>query len=188
MKKNNSKNILELLKTGNKDTLQRIYSDNRGTFINFAKKYNIDENDAADIYQDAIIVLYENAINGKIEELNCSISTYLFAIGKYKFFQTHREYAKVDFDHNLFVQEKNIEYDVNPFDEGITNQQRLLRKYFPKLGERCKEILVLFYYKGFNLDEIREHLNYSDKSVLKSQKSRCMKQIRAYVKNKNEKL
>jgi len=61
--------IIELLKQGDKKTLEKIYIENREGFLNFAKKYNVSEYDAIDIYQDSIMVLRENAINGKIDDL-----------------------------------------------------------------------------------------------------------------------
>ena len=80
------KNIIDQLKKGDPKTLERIYVENREGFINFSKKYNIEEQDAVDIYQDAIIVLRDNAVNGRIDALQSNISTYLFAIGKYKIY------------------------------------------------------------------------------------------------------
>ena len=62
--------------------------------------------------------------------------------------------------------------DVDILAEKLTNQQQLIKKCLPCLGDRCKEILTLFYYEGYSLDEITEILGYSDKNVLKSQKSR----------------
>jgi len=69
MNSKNSKTIIELLKQGDKNTLEKIYIENREGFINFAKKYNVSEYDAIDVYQDAIMVLRENAINGRIDDL-----------------------------------------------------------------------------------------------------------------------
>jgi RNA polymerase sigma factor (sigma-70 family) len=184
MSDNNSKNIINLLQQGDKITLEKIYSENREAFINFSKKYNIEKYDAVDIYQDAILVLRENAINGKINNLNSNISTYLFAIGKYKIFHSYRLKSKFDLNNEFDIGEKNIDFDVNLLDEELTNQQKLLKEYFNKLGDRCKKVLNLFYYQGYTLDEITEVLNYSSKKVLKSQKSRCVKQLKDFVNNK----
>ena len=175
-----SKKIIELLKQKNKATLQKIYNDNRAAFINFAKGFHIEEYDSLDIYHDAILVLRENAIHGKIDDLKSSISTYLFAIGKYKIYHSFREKAKLNITDDIEVVEKNFDFDVNFNEEKTTNQQILLKKGFKKMGGRCKEVLELFYYHGYNLDEITEILNYSDKNVLKSQKSRCIKQLKKY--------
>jgi len=187
MSNNNSKNIIDLLKQGDNRTLEKIYNDNRNAFINFSKQYNIEEYDAADIYQDAIIVLRENAINGKINNLNSSVSTYLFAIGKYKIFHSYRLKSKIELNNDINLDEKNIDFDVNLLDEKLTNQQKLLNEYFSKLGDRCKKVLKLFYYQGYSLDEIKEILNYSSKKVLKSQKSRCVKQLRDLANKSYEK-
>ena len=178
----NSKNIIDLIKCGDEKTLQDLYIENREAFIKFSKKYNVERFDAVDIYQDAIIILQENIVNGKIKELNSSVSTYLFAIGKYKIFQTHRENSKLELSNNFYYEAENIHLDVDFLGEKLTNEQRLINKHFQNLGERCKEILTLFYYEGYSLDEITEILGYSDKNVLKSQKSRCIKQLKNMVK------
>ena len=185
MNKENAKNIIDLIKGGDREVLQKIYSENRDTFIKFSKKYNIEEYDALDIYQDAVLIFYENIINGKIIDLSSKVSTYIFAIGKYKIFQLHRDNAKTQSHNEIYVDDKNIYLDVNLDDEKLTNQQELLYKYFSLLGNRCKEILKLFYYEGYTLDEITEILNYSDKKVLKSQKSRCIKQLKDWIKKES---
>lgn len=98
MMNNDSKNIIKLLREGDNSTLQKIYIDNRENFIKFAKKYNVERYRAVDIYQDSIIILRKNAMNGRINNLKSSISTYLFAIGKYKIFQNHRNLSKLKID------------------------------------------------------------------------------------------
>ena len=175
------KPIIELLKQGDPDTLEKIYTENREGFINFAKKFNVSENDAIDIYQDSILVLRENAINGRIDDLQSNISTYLFAIGKYKIYYTFRSQSKTILKNDFNLVEENIDFDVNLYESELTKEQKLLKIYYDKLGNRCKSILNLFYYQGYNLDEIREILNYSNKKVLKSQKSRCLKQLKDLV-------
>ncbi len=182
MGEENSKNIIDLIKSGDKEALRKIYDENRNIFIKFSRKYNVEKVDALDIYQDAIIILYENIVNGKITDLSSKISTYLFAIGKYKIFQLHRDNSKVELQNELIIEEENIYLDVNQHKEELTNQQELLNKYYSQLGNRCKEILKLFYYEGYTLDEITEILDYSDKKVLKSQKSRCMRQLKDWIK------
>jgi len=186
MNDNNSKNIIDLIKCGDDKALRDIYVENRESFIKFSKKYNIERFDAVDIYQDAIMILQENIKSGKIKELKSSISTYLFAIGKYKIFQTHRNNSKIELNNDILIKEESLHLDVNFLNEKLTNQQKLINKHLPCLGERCKEILTLFYYEGYCLDEITKILNYSNKNVLKSQKSRCLKQLKSIINKKND--
>jgi DNA-directed RNA polymerase specialized sigma subunit len=51
-----------------------------------------------------------------------------------------------------------------------------------KLGEQCQKVLTLFYYEEKKLDEIQSLLGYTNKDVLKSQKSRCLKQLKDLTK------
>ena len=57
-----------------------------------------------------------------------------------------------------------------------------LQKAFVTLGKKCKEVLSLFYYRGYTIDEICTRLNYDNKNVVKSQKSRCIKQLKDKIK------
>ncbi|MGI9530139.1 RNA polymerase sigma factor [Lutimonas sp.] len=187
MNSEDSKSLIELLKQGDKNTLEKIYVENREGFINFAKKYNVSEYDAIDIYQDSIMVLRENAINGRIDALQSNISTYLFAIGKYKIYYNFRVQSKTILNNDFNLVEENLDFDVDLYGASLTKEQKLLKKYYDRLGDRCKSILNLFYYQGYNLDEIRTILNYSNKKVLKSQKSRCLKQLKDLVDKHYEK-
>ena len=104
-----SKNTIELLKQGDQKTLEKIYLDNREGFINFSRKYNVDESDAIDIYQDSILILRENAVNGRIDNLQSNVSTYLFAIGKYRIFHNFRVQSKMQMTNDFDLVEENVD-------------------------------------------------------------------------------
>ena len=99
-------------------------------------------------------------------------------IDQFKILHNFRVRSKFDFEADFDLVEESLDFDVNLYSTNLTKEQRLLKKYYDELGDRCKSVLNLFYYQGYNLDEIREILNYSNKKVLKSQKSRCIKQLK----------
>jgi len=179
----NEQQLILLLKNSDKEALKNLYLENRNSFIGFARKFNVSENDILDAYQDAIIALTEKAHRGEIDNLKCSVKTYLFGIGKYMLFEKARKNKKRIVD---FPREKEAynfqEITSNFFDEEPNKFELLLQKGFASLGKKCKEVLRLFYYRGFTIDEISEKLNYKDKNVVKSQKSRCIKQLKEKIK------
>lgn len=175
----NEEQLVKLLKDSDKETLKMIYLKNRDSFINFARKHSISEEDIVDVYQDAIIVLQEKIAQGKLESLTCSISTFLFGIGKYMLYEKARKNNKTVANFSLENEAYNYkEFSDSYFDDEQNEQQILLQKGFSSLGKKCKEVLKLFYYRGFTLEEIAVKLNYSSKNVVKSQKSRCIKQLK----------
>ena len=67
----------------------------------------------------------------------------------------------------------------------LTTEQLLLQKHFGALGKQCQELLTLFYYRGYTIQEIMEAENYNSENVVKAAKSRCMKTLRERIQANN---
>ncbi|WP_353780059.1 sigma-70 family RNA polymerase sigma factor [Winogradskyella sp. 3972H.M.0a.05] len=177
--------LIKGLKNGDSKALEIIYTRYRKDFISFASRYSISEDSIVDIYQNAIIALRDNAIKGKIENLKSELKTYLFSIGKYMIFEHSRKQQKVHLveDVSYFdIKDINLS-DLTLETSELTEEQKLLHNVFKNMGGKCKEILTLFYYRGLDLEEIMIKLNYNNKDVVKSQKSRCLKSLRSMMLN-----
>ncbi|AUC83606.1 RNA polymerase sigma factor [Lacinutrix sp. Bg11-31] len=177
-------NILEDLKHGSQQTLRKVYEDNREKFINFARRYNLPQDDVVDVYQDAYVIFYNNVMSGKIETMTSSVSTYLFSVGKYLIFDKMKKNSKKagpNFDLAIVRDADEILDTIEIEEQTLTHEQELLRKHFSSLGKQCQELLNLFYYRGFTIKDILEHGNYNNENVIKSAKSRCMKTLKARI-------
>ena len=176
---------LEDLRSGSESVLRRVYEENRDKFLNYARRYNLSEEENIDVYQDAYVIFYDNVMSGKVESFTSSISTYLFGIGKYLIFDQMRKNKKtVGNNYDLSLVGESDE-QVSTFEmerPGLTTEQKLLQKYFGTLGEKCQELLTLFYYRGFTINEIMKAGGYNSENVVKSQKSRCMKTLKERIK------
>ncbi len=175
---------LEDLRKGSDTVLRKVYEENRDKFLNYAKRYSLSEDENIDIYQDAYIIFYDNVMSGKIESFTSSISTYLFSVGKYLIFDRMRKNKKtVGSTYDLSrVGDDDMSVDMMETERSdLTNEQVLLQKYFGTLGAKCQELLTLFYYRGFTIQEIMDHENYNSENVVKAAKSRCMKTLRERI-------
>jgi len=149
--------LIELLKQGGQKTLRRVYEDNRGKFIGFAKRYNLPTS---------------------------SIATYLFGIGKRLIYERMRTNKKnVSFEDQMEVSPEQAAEITNfdSIDNELNEEQQLMKIHFDTLGEKCREILTLFYYRGFSIQDILNHTNYTSENVIKSTKSRCMKSLKERI-------
>ncbi|PNQ72786.1 sigma-70 family RNA polymerase sigma factor [Hanstruepera neustonica] len=177
------------IKQGDSKVLEAIYLDNRLAFLNFGLKYNLNKEALLDIYQDAIIAFVENVTNGKIISLSSSVKTYLFSIGKYMIFKKLKKESKLE---ALDLDDKRLELSIklidSIYDESNVENNKLIKQCLNKLGQQCQTVLKLFYYNGFTLEEIQEHLNYGNYNTVKSQKSRCLKNLKELINEqlKNE--
>lgn len=178
----NENKAISLLKKGDKTILKEIYKNHKDSFFKYAYRFSLTNEDLVDIYQDATIALYENALNGKMDNLKCSVKTYLFSIGKNMIYEQLRKDKKAVLVNTDMLKDEYDEEIV--FDnESLNNYQLKLQNGFKLLGEQCKKILTLFYYNGYTLDEIKVSLNYDKKDVVKSQKSRCLAKLKSIINN-----
>lgn len=164
-------NEIELLKKGDSKTIEKIYQTHRKAFLSFGAKYNLSIDDLLDVYQDTIIAFIENIKKGHIDNLKSGIKTYLFSIGKYLIYSHLKEKSSNFFEE---ISDEFEWFEIEDDNSEINNIEQALTQ----LGEQCYRILKLFYYEEKKLDEILQILPYENKDVLKSQKSRCLKQLK----------
>ncbi|MFC4097652.1 RNA polymerase sigma factor [Euzebyella saccharophila] len=177
---------LDQLRKGADKDLKKIYEDNRAKFLNFARRYQLPNDDVIDIYQDAYIIFYNNIMSGKLESLNSSISTYLISIGKHLIFDRMRKNKKSVSGTYDLSRVGDADEQVNSFELNapvLSHEQRLLQQHFKSLGEKCQQLLTLFYYRGFTIQEIMDSENYNSENVVKAAKSRCMKTLKDKIKS-----
>ena len=175
---------IDILIHSNPKEIGLLYNNHRNAFLHFGKKYGLDYDDLTDIYQEAFIALRNHAINGKLNEVESSLKTYLFGIGKFMIYDLLKERKRtLSYEPNLHIQDDIDSISYENKEEELSIQQHLLKKFFNKLGKKCQEMLTLFYSRGLSIDDIIEHTDYTSSSVVRSQKSRCIKTLREMIKS-----
>src|SRR5690606_1519259 len=176
MKKENK--LIEQIRSGDQQAIEQIYTLFKGEFLVYSSRFSVSDEDAIDIYQDSIVVLYENILSGKLTSLTSSLKTYLFAIGKYKIYNSLKIKANVlDFAEYEYLLDGESDEEFLLREENIKRQQQA----YQQLGDTCRKVIQLFYYETLSIEEMKARLGYSSKDVVKSQKSRCIKQIREII-------
>jgi len=162
--------------------LGSFYDNQKKSFMNWARaRFSVDDDTLVDVYQDAVIVLYNRVIKKNTGEIKSSPESYLFGIAKNLLLKNAIKQKKM-------VSTDNV-YNFVP-DEGETE---LTKKYdddhdkmkidtaMSKLDEGCRKILYLYYYRRCKLDAIVEQLGYENTDVVKSRKYQCMKKLRSIM-------
>lgn len=174
--------VVEDLKSDDRLKLKALYNQYRAEFLGFGKRYNLDQEALADVYQEAFLALRKQAIKGRLYSVNSSMKTYLFGIGKYMIFDVLKEKNRnVKLEPNLHLAGGEIGEIELGHSPSLTQEQLLLRKYFKELGEKCKQVLTLFYYRGLSIAEIVKLTGYENSNVVKAHKSRCLKTLRQKI-------
>ena len=165
------------LKIGNNDWFEELYEDNRTIFLQWVdRNHKLSKEEALDIYQNTMIVFFENVKHGRIKELNASVATYIFGIAKNLIYKYHRKNDMIN-RHEVRLNEHYhfIATSVNEMESvSIKVQQEL-----EGMKEPCRSILTLFYVVGLKLSLIAKKLDYTSIDVVKTQKSRCLKKLKS---------
>lgn len=177
--------LLEAIRGGRHEMLDRLYTEHRSAFVHYARQQlSANEEDAADAFQDAVIVFYKNVVNGNLTELSCSIRTYLFAVGKrvtYRKNAQRRREGPAELDGKPSPAD---ELDLEIF-RRIENDHRrqTLAAGLGQLGDTCRQILTLFYYHRYSIESVQNTLELSSPGAVRVKKLRCLDQLKKILNN-----
>jgi len=163
----------------NESALKVLYVNNYYMVENFITTHGGSKEDAKDIFQDSIIAFYNNVKRKKVV-LKSKISTYIYSIARNQWLKHLRDSKKTyEFDQNDLIELKSEE---NVFEDLVyTEEQLMIAKLITSAGEKCKQLLQLYYFEKLKMRNIAAKLKYASEQVAKNQKSKCMKKLKAIV-------
>ena len=173
--------IIELIRTDNNDkalaALYKHFSMMRKMIL--SKGGNAE--DAEDIFQEALIIFCR-----KVKEpgfkLTAQLSTYLFSVCRFLWkdeLKKRKQLPFIDFETGFMqAEEKEMEGVVE--DE---TRAKLAEKVLNELGERCRELLLLFYKENFKLKDIASKMGYNSENTAKNQKYKCLESAKNKLKD-----
>ncbi|WP_303873860.1 RNA polymerase sigma factor [Bacteroides acidifaciens] len=163
------------------ETLYELY---KSPFIQFATKYYfVNEDTAADIYQESFTAMYQNIRNGKYTERNISLKTYLFEIGKHHIFKhLNQEQKKMGMLQTLASEWGAQQYPVEEWNEA----QNIVSKLLEEADTDCNKVLTLYYWEHRKMEDIAQYMNYKTEQVAKNKKSSCLRRLSFELKKRLE--
>lgn len=172
--------IIDAIKNGNEKALEDVYKAYRGEFISWCyKKYEVDNEQAKEIYQETILIFYQNLLNNSLQTLSSSIKTYLFAIGVNKVREKFREKVIPLSDTAKDLIFNNLtEPDLNDEQE---ERIKTVEQCMSQLGDSCQKLLYHFYFLKLNMDSIAEKLGYKNATTAKNLKYKCIQRLQQLV-------
>ena len=134
-------NVIARIRSGDEQPVTEIYRAYRNDFIYWAvRNYGITEEIARDVYQMAVVIFYENIRSGKLTQLQSSVKTYLFGIGKNKVMEELASQRKAQ------KLQENFRYEPLPADSNEEKEEmfKILEVALNELGDPCRTVLDLY--------------------------------------------
>lgn len=139
-------------------------------------KNNGSEDDAKDIFQEAVIVLYNKVQTGNFE-LSSKLNTFLYSVCRRLWLKRLNHQSRnagnvKDFEEFLPVDEDLARYE----EQDLKFKQ--VDAALQLLGEPCKTIIEDFYMNSRTMQDICEKFGYTNADNAKTQKYKCLQRLK----------
>jgi len=172
--------IIAGIRSRDNSVLQFVYKEYYPTVHHFIITNNGNSDDAKDIFQECIIVIYRKLKDEDHFFLNSSFKTFIYSIARHLWLKHLRtlkyEGQKIN-DHNKYVELKEEPFKI----ENEDLRMSLYQKYFRQLPEDCQKILSLTA-RDVPQKEIASQLGFSSENYIKKRKHYCKEFLISKIK------
>ena len=168
--------LLEGLAREDKGCIERIYRENYSMVQTYILNNNGSAEDAADVFQEAMIVLFERTKAGNFE-LNCQLKTFIYSVCR-------RVWLKKLQQMQRFTRQSDDLEEVVPVEEEMeTHEKRqnefsMMDQAMLKIGEPCKSLLEAYYIQKKQMQQIATEFGYTNADNAKTQKYKCLVRLK----------
>jgi RNA polymerase sigma factor (sigma-70 family) len=166
--------VLAKISQGDESALDFLYKKYYRMMTKLVISNSGTEDEARDVYQDALIVFWEKAKSGKLV-MTSKISTFIYSIC------LNLWRKELERKSRLSNEEKD---DVEYQDMESEEREKIIRDCINELGDTCRRILMYYYFDGLSMNDIAEKLGYANTDTAKTKKYKCKKRLDELVKSK----
>jgi len=173
----NDQKLLEGLAQNDRKAIEAIYRQHYNMVQSLILNNSGYPDDARDIFQEAMIVLYEKVTSGSFE-LNSQLKTYLYSVCRRLWLKRLNQMQR-----KTSPEVENLEETVPVEEELELHEQRnkdflLMERSMSSLGEPCKSLLEAYYLEKRSMVEIAGDFGYTNADNAKNQKYKCLMRLK----------
>jgi len=144
--------------------------------IDFIQIKGGSEEDGADIFQEAIVILIDEIREGKFRG-ESKIKTFLYGIARNLWLMELRTRERRK------KREENYMYSEPLIEEAKIPEKEIgaLDLLFNQVGDVCKKILLGFYYENKSMKMLLKEFDFKNEQVLRNRKNLCMKKLKDLI-------
>ena len=199
------KEIIQSCIENNQHGIREVYYAWRVPFEQSLMRLLPNTDDMDDAYQEAFIRLQQHILNERLtaDNIQKSLLAYFKTIGRYVALEIinqrnkgHNQTNEEDDDDTIYIKEESELSDDPMDDEPISSDQsfdpnddmdtqereHIIRSLVEQLGKPCAPLLLGHLWENKTMETLAQELGYSNADSAKSQKAKCMKKVKTFVK------
>lgn len=161
------KEIFDRIKKGDEKALEWLYKKYYRMMTKLVITNSGTEDEARDIYQDALVVFWQKARSGNLV-LTSKISTYIYSICQ--------NLWRKELDRKKRL--SNEEHDGSVMmDTETSEKEKIIAKCIDQLGDTCKKVLMYYYFDELSMQDIADKMGFANTDTAKTKKYKCKKKL-----------
>jgi len=176
----NEQQLLQGLAQNDRLAIETIYKQHYNMVQSLILNNNGSPDDARDIFQEAMIVLYEKVKTDSFE-LNCLIKTYLYSVCRRLWLKRLSQLQRISPEVEKLEETVPVEEDLELHEQKNMDFQ-VMERSMKHLGEPCKSLLEAYYLQKKNMVEIAANFGYTNADNAKNQKYKCLMRLKKLFK------
>ncbi|SEN37324.1 RNA polymerase sigma factor, sigma-70 family [bacterium A37T11] len=168
--------LIHGLKQGSSETLDHLYRTYFPMVVKLIRDNSGTEEDAKDIFQDTVLVLYDRVRQPDFE-LTSKLKTYLYAVSRRLWLKQLNRNGRFNDDIADYEDALAIEEDLGIHEE-TDRQYYQMEEALMQLGEPCKSIITDFYIQNRSMQDICDKFGYTNADNAKNQKYKCLQRLK----------
>ena len=172
----NDRLLLEGIAAEDKSAVEGLYRQHYNMVQSMVLANAGSKDDAADLFQETVIVLFEKVRTGRFE-LQCLLKTFIYSVAwrlwLKKLQQEQRYNGQTENLEEIAAVEEEIELH-------LKKQQdfTIMESAMNKIGEPCKSLLSAFYLQKKHMTVIAQEFGYTNADNAKTQKYKCLVRLK----------
>jgi RNA polymerase sigma factor (sigma-70 family) len=173
---NNEQALLEGLAIRDSKVVETLYRENCNMVQTLIINNNGSSDDAKDIFQEAMIVLFEKVRSGTFE-LNCQIKTFVYSVSRRLWLKRLQQQNRYSSPGDNMESVVAVEDDLEEHEQRNTEFE-MMERAINHLGEPCKGLLEAYYLQKQNMQVIAANFGYTNADNAKNQKYKCLMRLK----------
>jgi RNA polymerase sigma factor (sigma-70 family) len=168
--------LLQGLAKEDKNSIEKIYRDHFNMVQSMVINNNGSPDDAADIFQELMIVLFEKSKTGHFE-LHCQLKTFIYAVSRRLWLKKLNQLQRFSSSAESMEEIVSVDEDMEVH-ENRQKEFSIMEAALEKIGEPCKSLLEAYYIQKKQMQAIAADFGYTNADNAKTQKYKCLVRLK----------
>ncbi|MBN8703686.1 MAG: sigma-70 family RNA polymerase sigma factor [Bacteroidetes bacterium] len=173
--------ILLAIKSGNSESvLTHLYKVAKPKVKSLVLQNNGDEDEAQDIFQDAVVAFYKYVLAGQFKEGN-SVTGFIYSISRNLWINRAKQKNRLV---GNIENHTDVQFDgADAYTQTVSKERALkIQEILAMLGERCKELLTYSIFNKMSMEDISQKMGFSNADTAKTKNYKCKQRLIQLVK------